>query len=127
MRVLFRTGGRIWRFANCVAPCSPSLSLKGDDIRCWSAQNPDQIPHVRNTSLVIEALNAGDLEAALALYERYATFVPEPGKPVSGHKAIREALRGFLAIKPRLTVEVPQVQTRPTLWLRIAAMTVAIT
>ena len=58
---------------------------------------------------VIEALNAGDLEAALALYERYATFVPEPGKPVSGHKAIREALRGFLAIKPRLTVEVPQV------------------
>ena len=59
--------------------------------------------------LVIEALNAGDLEAALALYERYATFVPEPGKPVSGHKAIREALRGFLAIKPRLTVEVPQV------------------
>jgi len=59
--------------------------------------------------LVIEALNGGDLEAALALYERYATFVPEPGKPVSGHKAIREALRGFLAIKPRLTVEVPQV------------------
>ena len=59
--------------------------------------------------LVIEALNAGDVEAALTFYEPYATFLPEPGKAVSGTEAIRDALNGLLALKPRLTVEVPQV------------------
>ena len=59
--------------------------------------------------LVIEALNAGDVEAALTFYEPDATFVPEPGKAASGLEAIREVLNGFLALKPRLTIEVPQV------------------
>ena len=59
--------------------------------------------------LIMEALNAGDLEAVLALYESDATFVPEPGKPATGLLAIREAVSGFLALKPRLTIEVPQV------------------
>ncbi len=59
--------------------------------------------------LVIEALNAGDVEAALAFYEPGATFVPEPGKAATGLDAIREVLNGFLALKPRLTIEVPQV------------------
>ena len=59
--------------------------------------------------LVIEALNAGDAEAALSLYESEATFVPEPGKAAAGLEAIREVLNGFLALKPRLTIEVPQV------------------
>jgi uncharacterized protein (TIGR02246 family) len=59
--------------------------------------------------LVIEALNAGEVEAALALYERDATFVPEPGKLAAGLEAIREALNQFLAYKPRLTIEVSQV------------------
>ena len=58
---------------------------------------------------IIEALNAGDVEAALALYEPGATFVPEPGKAATGLDAIREVLNGFLALKPRLTIEVPQV------------------
>lgn len=59
--------------------------------------------------LVIEALNTGDIEAALAFYEPGATFVPEPGKTATGLDAIREVLNGFLALKPRLTIEVPQV------------------
>ena len=59
--------------------------------------------------LVIEAINAGDVEAALALYEPDATFAPEPGKAATGLEAIREVLNGFLALKPRLTIEVPQV------------------
>jgi len=68
------------------------------------ARNPGDVD-----LLVIEALNAGDAEAALALYERDATFVPEPGKLATGQDAIREALNQFLAYKPRLTIEVPQV------------------
>ncbi len=59
--------------------------------------------------LVIEALNAGDANSALAFYEPDATFVPEPGKTATGLDAIREALTGFLALKPRLTIQVPQV------------------
>ena len=59
--------------------------------------------------LVIEALNAGDVEAALAFYEPGATFVPEPGKAATGLEAIREVLNGFLALRPRLTIQVPQV------------------
>ena len=59
--------------------------------------------------LIIEALNAGDVEAALAFYEPGATFVPELGKAATGTSAIREVLNGFLALKPRLTIEVPQV------------------
>lgn len=59
--------------------------------------------------LVIEALNAGDVEAALAFYEPGATFVPDPGKAATGLEAIREVLNGFLALRPRLTIEVPEV------------------
>ena len=67
------------------------------------ARAPDQV-----VVQIIEALNAGDVEAALALYEPGATFVPEPGKAVTGAEAIREVLNGFLALKPRLTVRVTQ-------------------
>jgi uncharacterized protein (TIGR02246 family) len=59
--------------------------------------------------LVIEALNTGDVEAALAFYEPGATFVPEPGKAATGLDAIRDVLNGFLALKPRLTIQVSQV------------------
>ncbi len=61
--------------------------------------------------LLIEALNAGDLEAAVALYEPNASFVAEPGKVVSGTAAIREQMQGFLAIKPKFTLEVSAAQS----------------
>ncbi|MDP8922353.1 MAG: SgcJ/EcaC family oxidoreductase [Chloroflexota bacterium] len=67
------------------------------------ARTPDEV-----VVQIIEALNAADVEAALALYEPNATFVPEPGKAVTGGEAIREVLNGFLALKPRLTVNVTQ-------------------
>jgi len=59
--------------------------------------------------LVAEAINNGDLEAAVALYEPDATFAVEPGKEVHGHAAIREVMRGFIAAKPKLTMKVPRV------------------
>ena len=52
-----------------------------------------------------EALNSGDLEALIALYEPNASFTPEPGAEVHGGEAIREALAGFLAMKPNVTLE----------------------
>jgi uncharacterized protein (TIGR02246 family) len=56
-------------------------------------------------------LAEGDLDGLLELYEPEATFVPQPGAPVSGRDAIAAALRAFLALKPRMTGEVECVLT----------------
>ncbi len=55
------------------------------------------------------AMNAGDLDAALSLYEPGATFAPQPGASVTGLPAIREALGGFLALRPALSGRVRKV------------------
>lgn len=56
--------------------------------------------------LFTQAFNAGDLEGLVALYEPGASLVPQPGQPVTGAEALREALRGFLALKPTLEMAV---------------------
>jgi uncharacterized protein (TIGR02246 family) len=52
-----------------------------------------------------DAFNNGKLEAVVALYEPKARLVAQPGQMAQGHAAIREALNGFLAMKPTLTPE----------------------
>jgi uncharacterized protein (TIGR02246 family) len=59
--------------------------------------------------LLCEAISAGNIDAALALYEPDATFAPEPGQSVTGLAAIRKVMEGFTALNPKLTVEVPLV------------------
>jgi uncharacterized protein (TIGR02246 family) len=54
--------------------------------------------------LFSEALNAGDINALVGLYEPQAALTPEPGKVVVGTKAIREALEAFLAAKPKIAL-----------------------
>ncbi|HEY7943196.1 MAG: YybH family protein [Burkholderiales bacterium] len=49
-----------------------------------------------------EALNAGDINALVALYEPGAALMPSPGNVVVGAAAIREALAGFIAAKPTI-------------------------
>jgi uncharacterized protein (TIGR02246 family) len=56
-----------------------------------------------------ELLADGDLDSMVALYEPDATFAPQPGESVSGRDAIRAALSGFLAVKPRMTGQVEKV------------------
>jgi uncharacterized protein (TIGR02246 family) len=68
--------------------------------------------------LFISAMNAGDLEAVVALYEPNASLASQPGQVVTGTAAIREALRGFLARKPKFTAE-----ARPTVHAGELAMT----
>ena len=53
--------------------------------------------------LFSEALNAGDLDALVALYEPQAVFITDPGKTVTGTAAIREVLSAFVAMKPKIT------------------------
>ena len=53
--------------------------------------------------LLAAHFNKGDLEALVALYEPGATLVPQPGLRATGAPALRDALAGFLAFKPRDT------------------------
>jgi uncharacterized protein (TIGR02246 family) len=55
--------------------------------------------------LFARAVQVGDLDAVMALYEPNATFVPLPGQLVTGHAAIREALRGMFALRPRFELD----------------------
>ncbi len=64
------------------------------------AKNPVELDQ-----LFGEALNSGNIESLVALYEPDASFNPEPGQEVHGREAIREALEGFLAMTPRITMD----------------------
>ena len=68
------------------------------------AKTPADVDHQ-----LIAAINAGDVDAAVAYYEPGAVLVSERGMTVTGTDAIREVLSGFLAIKPKMTIEVPLV------------------
>ncbi len=56
--------------------------------------------------LIAQALSAGDLEAAVDLYEPDASIAPQPGQVATGTAAIRQALSGFIALKPTMTIKV---------------------
>ncbi|HWM09430.1 MAG TPA: SgcJ/EcaC family oxidoreductase [Solirubrobacteraceae bacterium] len=56
-----------------------------------------------------ELLEARRLDALLGLYEEDATFVPEPGRVVSGRAAIREELERLVALNPCISGRVEQV------------------
>lgn len=58
---------------------------------------------------LVNAMNRGDLETALCLYESGASLVAQPGVVATGTLALREALAGFVALKPTLTTEAHQV------------------
>ena len=58
-----------------------------------------------------EALNAGKLDALVALYEPQASLTPAPGKVAVGIDAIREALGGFLDGRPKMALS-PRVVAR---------------
>jgi uncharacterized protein (TIGR02246 family) len=60
------------------------------------ADLPEQV-HVE----FLDAFNRHDLEAIVALYEPDAVLVGSKG-PVRGKDAIREAYRGFLAMRPTM-------------------------
>jgi uncharacterized protein (TIGR02246 family) len=61
--------------------------------------------------LLMEAAHGGDVEAAVALYEPNASFVQDSGEVVTGQAAIRELMKGLLALKPHFTMKVDAVQS----------------
>jgi len=59
--------------------------------------------------LFSQLFDAGDLDELISLYEPDAVMLPEPGKPVSGSLAIREALQALLALKGKLDLRVQRI------------------
>jgi len=58
---------------------------------------------------LVKALNSGDLDAAVSLYETTAVLVAQPGKIARGTTALREALSAFIALKPTLVARREQL------------------
>ena len=58
---------------------------------------------------LVTAVNAQNLETAMALFESGASFVIKPGVVVNGTAGIRQALEGFMTLKPTLTIESQQI------------------
>ena len=57
----------------------------------------------------VDAMNKGDVETMLRLYEPGASLVVRPGVVATGTSALREALAGFAALKPTITTEAYKV------------------
>jgi ketosteroid isomerase-like protein len=64
-----------------------------------AARGPEEIDRIFEREL-----NAGNLDGVVALYEPTAAFTVEPGKVVTGTAAVREAVAGFLALKPSISL-----------------------
>jgi uncharacterized protein (TIGR02246 family) len=62
-----------------------------------TAQKPEQLH-----TLFARHANAGDIDAALSLYETDAIFISPEGQRAEGTAEIREQLRSILAMKPHL-------------------------
>jgi uncharacterized protein (TIGR02246 family) len=69
-----------------------------------AASSPQDLPQ-----MYLDAFNAHDVDAVLALYEADAIFAPSPDQQVSGAAAIQEALNGFFALNPRMEGQIKRV------------------
>lgn len=70
-----------------------------------------------------QAINSGDLEAAVALYEKDGVMVVQPGQAVRGTSELRKALAGFIALKPTLRMKTEEVVTAGDLALYVGRWT----
>src|SRR5262245_22898528 len=57
---------------------------------------------IDTVSNLTRAMNRGDVEAALALYEADAAMVVKPGQIARGPAQLRAAIAQFVALKPNL-------------------------
>ena len=71
-------------------------------VTAMTAHSPEEIH-----ALIAAALNAGDVDAFIALHEEGAsTIVPPDGRRVSGREAIRAAVEPLFALGPTAEIEV---------------------
>jgi uncharacterized protein (TIGR02246 family) len=94
------------RFASTYRHLRMSRSVDRHHLGEKSMKTSNPLDAVNN---FVSAMNKGDLETALGLYEPGAAFVVQPGVVATGLAAVREALAGMLSLKPTLTTEAYQV------------------
>jgi uncharacterized protein (TIGR02246 family) len=80
--------------------------LLGKETKAMPPHEPEHWPR-----LFEQHLNAGDLEAVVALYDPDASFVPPSGETVVGLDKIRPALAGLISRKARFHGQVVKVVT----------------
>ena len=68
------------------------------------AQSPVDTVH-----RLVAAINAGNLDAAVALYEPSGVLLSPEGTQARGTAELRAALGGFIAMKPKLQSQVERV------------------
>jgi uncharacterized protein (TIGR02246 family) len=68
------------------------------------AQSPEDCDR-----LFAEHINAGDVDGVAKLYEPRASLVQQDGTAATGPAAIRDALAGLAALKPRIRMNVFRV------------------
>jgi len=74
------------------------------------AQNSMTQPTPLDTiNRLTDAINRGDLDAALDLYEPNAVLVAQPGEIARGRAGIRDALARFVSLKPTLSGQSQQL------------------
>ena len=56
-----------------------------------------------------KAYHDGDVDALVEFYEPDGTVFPQPGSPVTGHAAIREALVPFVALRGQMQLRTSAV------------------
>jgi uncharacterized protein (TIGR02246 family) len=64
-----------------------------------STLEPRDVPR-----LFLEAMNSGDVDAVVSLYETEGVIAIDGNEVVAGHKAIRSMVSGVLAQRPRFTL-----------------------
>jgi uncharacterized protein (TIGR02246 family) len=64
---------------------------------------------VTTVNQLIEAINRGDLERAVGLYEKDAVLIAQPGRMARGSAEVKNALAGFIAMKATLRSDAQQV------------------
>jgi len=64
---------------------------------------------IQTVNELVQGINAGDLNLAVAAYENDAILMAQPGVTARGTSQIREALSGFIAMKAQLRSEAQQV------------------
>ncbi|MGA7370328.1 MAG: nuclear transport factor 2 family protein [Nitrososphaeraceae archaeon] len=80
-----------------------------------SNHTPEEVLHS-----VVEAINTGNMNSLMMLYEPEACFTPQPGQVVKGQRSIRQNLQGFIDMKGRLESKVKTVLQASNLALVIS-------
>lgn len=89
-----------------------------EEVGGMTARTPEAVH-----TLWLAAVNAGDIEALMPLYEPEATVVFGPGQVATGLAAIRAGNEGLLALRPHFALQIGQVLQADNLALLLSPWT----